>query len=59
MGTGSIAKDNEKGTTITKAGSVAIGNTIPIGILMTLTAGAFGVLEETVRRKNASNAVLI
>lgn len=49
--TGSIAKDNEKGTTITKAGSVATGDTTPIGILMALAAGSFGVLEETVRRK--------
>lgn len=34
-----------------KPGSVATGDTTPIGILMALAAGSFGVLEETVRRK--------
>ena len=50
--------DNEKCTTITKAGSLETGDATLTGILMALVAGFFGVLEETVRRKNASNAVV-
>ena len=41
----------------TKAGSLETGDATLTGILMALVAGFFGVLEETVRRKNASNAV--
>ena len=51
--------DNEKCTTITKAGSLETGDATLTGILMALVAGFFGVLEETVRRKNASNAGVI
>ena len=54
-----IVNDNEKCTTITKAGSLETGDATLTGILMALVAGFFGVLEETVRRKNASNAVVI
>ena len=42
-----------------QSGSLETGDATLTGILMALVAGFFGVLEDTVRRKNASNAVVI